>query len=134
MSHKIAKAFLQKTRLRTVYIIRLQKITGRRKSLWHAVIIWTMKAMATSSYCLITKEKTASKSNRTISQIIIDRRLHYVRSISRSLQLLHGLQWLVRLRLGFQLLEWHGLILPDENLIATDRNSRIAAVVGSKEY
>lgn len=94
-----------KTRLRTVYIIRLQKITGRRKSLWHAVIIWTMKAMATSSYCLITKEKTASKSIRTISKIIIERRLHYVRSISRSLQLLHGLQWLVRLRLGFQLLE-----------------------------
>lgn len=87
--------------------------------------------MATSSYGLITKEKTASKS---ISKIIIERRLHYVRSISRSLQLLHGLQWLVRLRLGFQLLERHGLILPDENLIATDRNSRIAAVVGSKEY
>lgn len=59
-----------------MYIIRLQKITGRRKSLWHAVIIWTMKAMATSSYCLITKEKTASKSIRTISKIIIERRLH----------------------------------------------------------
>lgn len=84
---------------------RLQKITGRRKSLWRAVIIWTMKARAASSYCLITKERTASKSIRTISKIIIERRLHYVRSISRSLQLLHGLQWLVRLRLGFQLLE-----------------------------
>ena len=47
----------------------------------------------------------SSKSIRTISKIIIERRLHYVQSISRSLQLLHGLQWLVRLRLGFQLLE-----------------------------